>query len=318
MRSSAGRRRRGAPRAAWSCRCRPRRSRAGSRRSAISPRTRSAPTSPKNPAASQLVERERPRARQPDREHRAARRHGRQDGVHPDAVAEPDVDARRRLVDVAVPRRDEPHRELARLAGRQHHARNGSRSRAPIGPHRAVGIHEHVGDRGVRRPAARAPRTRPVSTPPRRRAGARAARATKPSTRRSCAAHARPRHQASGAIGGRARDENGAGKKKRGGAYWGEQAPPRQRWIGGNRGRCTPRLRSDGTECTPKGGPCNRRNPARYAGFRRVKRRVNDPGYGLRPPCPPRSGASAAPVRIGRNDPHIARPPRLGRGSTRG
>jgi len=32
---------------------------------------------------------------------------------------------------------------------------------------------------------------------------------------------------------------------ERGGAYWGEQAPPQQRWIGGNRGRCKPRLRSD-------------------------------------------------------------------------
>ena len=38
---------------------------------------------------------------------------------------------------------------------------------------------------------------------------------------------------------------SGHGLKKRGGAHWGERAPPQQRRIGGNHCRCKPRLRSD-------------------------------------------------------------------------
>ena len=56
------------------------------------------------PGRVELVERERTRPREADREHRAARRDRREHGVHPDAVAETHVHARRRLVDVPVPR----------------------------------------------------------------------------------------------------------------------------------------------------------------------------------------------------------------------
>ena len=139
---------------------------------------------------------------------------------------------------------------------------------AAIRPDGAVGIHEHVGDRARRAPGdSSTPNTAGSNAADRRRRGASsrpaaascpAARATNPVTPRGCT-----RRRPCASTGADRRGEGSAKRaeeKERGGAYWGEQAPPQQRWIGGNRGRCTPRLRSDGTECTPKGGPCNRRN----------------------------------------------------------
>ncbi len=92
----------------------------------------------------QLVEGDRPLPLQPDGDGGAARSDRRQHDVNPHARPEPHIHARGRLVDVPPAERDQPHRELARLACWDPDAVRPLCPAPAVAPHRAVRVDEHV------------------------------------------------------------------------------------------------------------------------------------------------------------------------------
>jgi hypothetical protein len=74
----------------------------------------------------------------------------RQHGVHPDAVVQPNVHARRRLVDVPPSERDEAHRKVAQLRLAQGEGAISHEAVAAVDPQFSRTIDEDVGHRRVR------------------------------------------------------------------------------------------------------------------------------------------------------------------------
>jgi len=109
------------------------------------------------PADLEILERRSRGGGHPDRERGAAARHRGEHGVHADAVAEPHIHARGRLIDVPPARRDEAHREFASTTRGQGERALAHRTVAAVRPDGAVGVDEDVGhgriaDEGDQRP----------------------------------------------------------------------------------------------------------------------------------------------------------------------
>ncbi len=202
-------------------------------------------------------------SRKPDREQRARRRDRGQNGVNTDAVVEPGVDAGRGFVDVPAGERDELRCE--RVAARSRRARcpvrvstpsprsaqTPSRPLAKMSVTAGSATSWASGPNSHRVSSVRAPgAVGGIDSTGRDDTGARAGlRSWSREVGRapSCAAS---RGQHSGVWidaesaptaprAGRATTSQTPGVHRRlnerGGAYWGEQAPPQQRLIGGNR-----------------------------------------------------------------------------------
>lgn len=96
------------------------------------------------PARRERIEVGRVYARDADRHGCAQCRHRSEGGVHPDARAEPHIDARRLIVEVSPSDRDERHGELADLTFRGPPVRHAFRPAPSIHEQRVRAVQEHV------------------------------------------------------------------------------------------------------------------------------------------------------------------------------
>ena len=97
----------------------------------------------------EVADRQPAHARKSNRQQCASRRDGRKYGVNPDAVMQPNVNARRRLVDVPPAEGDQPNGEFAKFGFAERQARLANEAITAIEPQLPRAVDENIRHRSV-------------------------------------------------------------------------------------------------------------------------------------------------------------------------